>query len=189
MRRVSESSTAGTTPAPCPSPTATEEKALGSPCGEGCEGRRPSRCPKVPPHPGRLHQRSYDQTRGWFYAQLAISTLMFGDLGTRTGTGKDKKTQPQPQPQLPTPTLSATASSPATCRRRRPEDVQASCNYLPPDEILTATPTPSAGTFRQPAAGTSIRYNEQSIKDSIPEFCPPLECLQLLRNLRQHRRI
>ncbi|MDZ4658594.1 MAG: isoleucine--tRNA ligase, partial [Bythopirellula sp.] len=50
--------------------------------------------------PADFISEAIDQTRGWFYSQLAISTLLFGGLGTGdSGLGKGNKSSPQP----PTP--------------------------------------------------------------------------------------
>ena len=67
---------------------------------------------------------------------------------------------------------SATASSSAYARRRRPQDVEEKRNYREPDEIFDRYGADALRWyfFANQPPWTSIRYNEQAIKDSIPEF-------------------
>ncbi len=108
--------------------------------------------------PADFISEAIDQTRGWFYAQLAISTLMFGS--------KSKKPSPYPHPFRNCIVLGHMLGEDGQkmCKRKR--------NYLPPDEIFDRYGADALRWFffaSQPP-WTTIRYNEQAIKDSIPEF-------------------
>ncbi|MGC3970813.1 MAG: class I tRNA ligase family protein [Pirellulales bacterium] len=41
--------------------------------------------------PADFISEAIDQTRGWFYSQLAISTLLFGEKKVEGGAGKRSK--------------------------------------------------------------------------------------------------
>ena len=65
-------------------------------------------------------------------------------------------------------------------------------NYREPDEIFDKYGADALRWyfFANQPPWTSIRYSEQAIKDSIPEFLLRLwNCLQLLRDLCEHRRV
>jgi isoleucyl-tRNA synthetase len=117
--------------------------------------------------PADFISEAIDQTRGWFYSQLAISTLVFG-----TGA----------RPRLPTG-----ASAPAgdwphpfkTCivlGHMLGEDGQKMSksrrNYKEPAAIFDAYGADALRWFffaTQPP-WTTIRYSERAIRDSVPEF-------------------
>ena len=84
--------------------------------------------------PADFISEAIDQTRGWFYSLLAISTLLFGDEGRGTrGEGREKEMQnakckmqnarlqslilllPRPSPLAPRPSLSPIPSATASC--------------------------------------------------------------------------
>ncbi|MGL4943937.1 MAG: isoleucine--tRNA ligase [Thermoguttaceae bacterium] len=104
--------------------------------------------------PADFISEAIDQTRGWFYSQLAISTLLFGK----------KKSYPLPFKNCIVLGLMLGEDGQKMSKSKR--------NYREPREILDkygadalrwyfyATQTP----------WTSIRYSEQAIKDSMPEF-------------------
>src|SRR5262249_26769825 len=103
------------------------------------------------------------------------STLMFGDLGARgSGLGKvanSAATSPQPPAPYPHPFRNCIVlghmlgeDGLKMSKRKR--------NYLPPDEIFDRYGADALRWyfFANQPPWTSIRYNEQAIKDSIPEF-------------------
>ena len=78
-----------------------------------------------------------------------------------------------PRSSSPTPIRSATASSSATCSARTARRCRSgSATIFRRTKSSTATaPMRCAGTSSPTSRrGPSIRYNEQAIKDSIPEF-------------------
>jgi isoleucyl-tRNA synthetase len=108
--------------------------------------------------PADFISEAIDQTRGWFYAQLAISTLMFGD--------KSKTPSPYPHPFRNCIVLGHMLGEDGQKMSKRKR------NYLPPDQIFDRYGADALRWFffaSQPP-WTTIRYNEQAIKDSIPEF-------------------
>ncbi|MBI2827459.1 MAG: isoleucine--tRNA ligase [Planctomycetia bacterium] len=130
--------------------------------------------------PADFISEALDQTRGWFYSQLAISTLLFGppaeDLKSRIS---DLKSQipptPNPQPLTPTPYphpfrncivlgLMLGEDGQKMSKQKR--------NYREPAEIFDRYGADALRWyfFANQPPWTSIRYNEQAIKDSIPEF-------------------
>jgi isoleucyl-tRNA synthetase len=125
--------------------------------------------------PADFISEAIDQTRGWFYSQLAISTMLFGK-GER-GSGKAEG-QGIPPSALPLPTF----PYPHPFRNcivlglMLGEDGQkmskSKRNYLPPNEIFDRYGADALRWyfFANQPPWTSIRYSEQAIKDSIPEF-------------------
>lgn len=122
--------------------------------------------------PADFISEAIDQTRGWFYAQLAISTLMFGEQATdnedRNSSSRSSLLAPHP---YPNPFRNCIVlghmlgeDGLKMSKRKR--------NYLPPDEIFNRYGADALRWyfFANQPPWTSIRYNEQSIKDSIPEF-------------------
>jgi len=99
--------------------------------------------------PADFISEAIDQTRGWFYSQLAISTLLFREtnfrncivLGLMLGEDGQKMS-----------------------KQKR--------NYREPDEIFTKYGADALRWyfFANQTPWTSIRYSEQAIKDSMPEF-------------------
>ena len=123
--------------------------------------------------PADFISEAIDQTRGWFYAQLAISTLMFGKVEGGRGSAEGKNLPPStlPLPPYPHPFRNCIVlghmlgeDGLKMSKRKR--------NYLPPDEIFDRYGADALRWyfFANQPPWTSIRYNEQSIKDSIPEF-------------------
>ncbi len=141
-----------------------------------------------PHQPGSLEQfqshfpadfisEAIDQTRGWFYSLLAISTLLFGERGA-WGVGRgagDANPIPNPQSLIP-------HSYPHPFRNcivlglMLGEDggkmSKSKRNYREPDEIFNRYGADALRWyfFANQPPWTSIRYNEQSIKDCTPEF-------------------
>ena len=118
--------------------------------------------------PADFISEAIDQTRGWFYSQLAISTLLFGDADSAS-------------PRLPSP-LSPRAPYPHPFRNcivlglMLGEDGQkmskSKRNYREPNEIFDRYGADALRWyfFANQPPWTSIRYSEQAIKDCIPEF-------------------
>ncbi|MBI1246440.1 isoleucine--tRNA ligase [bacterium] len=111
--------------------------------------------------PADFISEAIDQTRGWFYSQLAISTLLFGQ-------DEDGQTEPH---EYPHPFKNCIVLG-----LMLGEDGQkmskSKRNYREPNEIFDKYGADALRWYlyaNQPP-WTSIRYNEQSIKDSIPEF-------------------
>lgn len=140
--------------------------------------------------PADFISEALDQTRGWFYSQLAISTMLFGEGATvseeRTGTAVNASkidaaaasvawsTQAEsiaPQLSYPHPfrncivlglMLGEDGNKMSKSKR----------NYREPSEIFDKYGADALRWFffaGQPP-WTAIRYREQSIRESIPEF-------------------
>ncbi|NDC63109.1 MAG: isoleucine--tRNA ligase [Planctomycetia bacterium] len=105
--------------------------------------------------PADFISEAIDQTRGWFYSQLAISTLLFGEAPT-----------PYPHPFRTCIVLGHMLGEDGQkmSKSRR--------NYREPAEILDTYGADALRWFflaGQPP-WTSIRYSERAIRESIPEF-------------------
>ncbi len=126
------------------------------------------------PHQGRQQFReqfpadfiseAIDQTRGWFYSQLAISTLLFSDP---TASGLDNP----PSPEYPHPFKNCIVLG-----LMLGEDGQkmskSKRNYREPNEIFDRYGADALRWyfFANQPPWTAIRYNERAIKESVPEF-------------------
>jgi isoleucyl-tRNA synthetase len=117
--------------------------------------------------PADFISEAIDQTRGWFYSQLAISTLLFGSDGAA----------PLPAGAVPPP--AAYPHPFKTCivlGHMLGEDGQkmskSKRNYREPAEIFDKYGADALRWFflAGQAPWTSIRYSERAIKESIPEF-------------------
>ncbi len=123
--------------------------------------------------PADFISEAIDQTRGWFYSQLAISTLLFGGAKGQRGEGaKGADTLHTP---LPTPYPHPFRNC-IVLGLMLGEDGQkmskSKRNYREPGEIFEKYGADALRWFffaNQPP-WTTIRYKEQAIKDSIPEF-------------------
>ncbi|MCI0492177.1 MAG: isoleucine--tRNA ligase [Planctomycetes bacterium] len=125
--------------------------------------------------PADFISEAIDQTRGWFYSQLAISTLLFGK---EQGAGSTE----QEASELPAPRSLLHAPYPHPFRNcivlglMLGEDGQkmskSKRNYREPNEVFDryGADTLRWYFFANQPPWTSIRYSEQAIKDSIPEF-------------------
>lgn len=111
--------------------------------------------------PADFISEAIDQTRGWFYSQLAISTLLFG----KDVTGETAEhSYPHPFRNCIVLGLMLGEDGQKMSKSKR--------NYREPNEIFDRYGADALRWYlyaNQPP-WTSIRYNEQSIKDSIPEF-------------------
>ncbi len=142
--------------------------------------------------PADFISEALDQTRGWFYSQLAISTMLFGegaairDVSAAPSSASDATPSPTTT-QTPT-TIRTTTAAPATSDFPHPyrncivlglmlgEDgnkmSKSKRNYREPGEIFDKYGADALRWFffaGQPP-WTAIRYREQSIRESIPEF-------------------
>ncbi len=122
--------------------------------------------------PADFISEALDQTRGWFYSQLAISTLLFGneEAGVTNDETKNSSldirhsTFPHPFKNCIVLGLMLGEDGQKMSKSKR--------NYRSPDEIFDLYGADALRWFffaKQPP-WTTIRYSEQAIKDSIPEF-------------------
>lgn len=124
--------------------------------------------------PADFISEALDQTRGWFYSQLAISTMLFGKGASIHAEGSASEDRQPP--------LKADESYPHPYRNcivlglMLGEDgnkmSKSLRNYREPNEIFEKYGADALRWFffaGQPP-WTAIRYREQSIKESIPEF-------------------
>jgi isoleucyl-tRNA synthetase len=124
--------------------------------------------------PADFISEAIDQTRGWFYSQLAISTLLF----SKAESGERKAEASG----VPLSAVGSPLSFPHPFRNcivlglMLGEDGQkmskSKRNYREPNEIFDKYGSDALRWyfFANQAPWTSIRYSEPAIKDSIPEF-------------------
>ena len=124
--------------------------------------------------PADFISEALDQTRGWFYSLLAISTLLFGeDSGVASQASGEQPPIPDRKSQIPFPHpyrncivlgLMLGEDGQKMSKSKR--------NYREPNEIFDRYGADALRWyfFANQAPWTSIRYSEQTIKDSIPEF-------------------
>ncbi|MEX2560507.1 MAG: isoleucine--tRNA ligase, partial [Pirellulales bacterium] len=112
--------------------------------------------------PADFISEALDQTRGWFYSQLAISTLLFGQADD-PGIVEPKE-YPHPFRNCVVLGLMLGEDGQKMSKRLR--------NYREPAEIFDRYGADALRWyfFANQPPWTSIRYSEQAIKDSIPEF-------------------
>ncbi|MBU6221888.1 MAG: isoleucine--tRNA ligase [Planctomycetes bacterium] len=105
--------------------------------------------------PADFISEAIDQTRGWFYSQVAISTLLFGD-GQR----------PWPHPFKTCIVLGHMLGEDGQKMSKSKR------NYREPAEIFDKYGADALRWFflAGQAPWTSIRYSERAIKESVPEF-------------------
>ena len=155
MRASPKSSTAGTTAARCRLPSGAIRTA-------GAE-----QVPRAVP--GRLHQRSHRPD-----PRLVLQPA--GDQHDAVRRTEDRSTSDPPTPTARTHRLPASVPQLHRPRpdagRRRAEDVKSKRNYREPSEIFDRYGADALRWyfFANQPPWTSIRYTEQAIKDSIPEF-------------------
>ena len=134
--------------------------------------------------PADFISEAIDQTRGWFYSQLAISTLLFG-AGGEQRAGNDQESAGSRGPGSASeepPSSISDLSYPHPFKNcvvlglMLGEDGQkmskSKRNYLAPSEIFDHYGADALRWyfFANQPPWTSIRYSEQAIKESIPEF-------------------
>ncbi len=123
--------------------------------------------------PADFISEAIDQTRGWFYSLLAISTLLFGpeDDKQSTATSEAFKTDDTPKVGFPHPFKNCIVLG-----LMLGEDGQkmskSKRNYREPQEIFDRYGADALRWYfyANQAPWTSIRYNEQAIRESVPEF-------------------
>jgi isoleucyl-tRNA synthetase len=110
--------------------------------------------------PADFISEAIDQTRGWFYGQLAISTMLFGEDAEQGG----QREFPHPFRNCIVLGLMLGEDGRKMSKRTR--------NYRDPEEIFQRYGADAMRWyfFANQAAWTPIRYKEQAIKESIPEF-------------------
>lgn len=140
--------------------------------------------------PADFISEALDQTRGWFYSQLAISTLLFGDAQS-DDTAAPKREYPHPFRNCIVLGLMLGESwvcnqcghrhliEPSKCEQcggkvsRKVEKMSKQLrNYREPQEIFDRYGADALRWyfFANQAPWSSINYSEQAIKDSIPDF-------------------
>ncbi len=122
--------------------------------------------------PADFISEALDQTRGWFYSLLAISTLLFspeeGQAAVKSEAFAGDETPPveHPHPYRNCVVLGLMLGEDGQKMSKSKR------NYREPQEIFDRYGADSMRWyfFANQAPWTSIRYSEQSIKESIPEF-------------------
>ena len=122
--------------------------------------------------PADFISEAIDQTRGWFYSQLAISTLLVrratsnrrGPAGQGRRERRDAVPFPHPFRNCIVLGLMLGEDGQKMSKSKR--------NYREPSEIFDRYGADALRWyfFANQPPWTSIRYSEQAIKDSIPEF-------------------
>lgn len=114
--------------------------------------------------PADFISEAIDQTRGWFYSQLAISTLLFSDDGEERAANVPAQPYPHPFRNCIVLGLMLGEDGQKMSKSKR--------NYREPNEIFDRYGADALRWyfFANQPPWTSIRYSEQAIKDSIPEF-------------------
>ncbi|TWT37528.1 Isoleucine--tRNA ligase [Posidoniimonas corsicana] len=113
--------------------------------------------------PADFISEAIDQTRGWFYSQLAISTMLWGG-DEPTANGRQPTAYPHPFKNCIVLGLMLGEDGQKMSKSKR--------NYREPNEIFDKYGADALRwyLFANQPPWTSIRYSEQAIKDSIPEF-------------------
>jgi isoleucyl-tRNA synthetase len=146
--------------------------------------------------PADFISEAIDQTRGWFYSQLAISTLLFGESpdGEPSDADAARPATPFPHPYRNCIVLGLMLSEwyeskdgkqvylseaeakeklgPGKYAHRVGKMSKSKRNYREPREIFDTLGADALRWyfFANQPPWTSIVYSEQAIKDSIPEF-------------------
>lgn len=118
--------------------------------------------------PADFISEALDQTRGWFYSQLAISTMLFGEGAAYT---EDSQPEATDQAEYPHPFRNCIVLG-LMLGEDGNKMSKSLRNYREPNEIFDKYGADALRWFffaGQPP-WTAIRYREQSIKESIPEF-------------------
>ncbi|GAB4131517.1 MAG: isoleucine--tRNA ligase [Thermogutta sp.] len=138
----------------------------------GFPHRRDSAARLAENFPADFISEAIDQTRGWFYSLLAISTLLFGPReGEQAGGADGFAAEVTPKIEYPHPFRNCVVLG-----LMLGEDGQkmskSKRNYREPQEIFDRYGADALRWyfFANQAPWTSIRYNEQAIRESVPEF-------------------
>ncbi|MDR1486070.1 MAG: isoleucine--tRNA ligase [Planctomycetaceae bacterium] len=120
--------------------------------------------------PADFISEAIDQTRGWFYSQLAISTMIFDGTtapygGVDTDSGRSIPI-PYPHPFKNCIVLGLMLGEDGQKMSKQKR------NYREPNEIFEKYGADALRWYfySNQTAWTAIRYNESSIRDSLPEF-------------------
>ncbi|MDD3470794.1 MAG: isoleucine--tRNA ligase [Thermoguttaceae bacterium] len=121
--------------------------------------------------PADFISEAQDQTRGWFYSQLAISTLLFGEEPTEIAQLERVPYVRPFQPKGPHPFKSCIVLG-LMLGEDGLKMSKSKKNYPAPDLIFDKYGADAMRWYfyANQTPWTSIRYSEQAIKDSIPEF-------------------
>ena len=117
--------------------------------------------------PADFISEALDQTRGWFYSLLAISTLMFSPQSSADDSADtDGPALPYPHPFRNCIVLGLMLGEDGGKMSKSKR------NYREPQEIFDRYGADAMRWyfFANQPPWTSIRYNERAIKDSVPEF-------------------
>jgi len=120
--------------------------------------------------PANFISEALDQTRGWFYSLLAISTLLFGENEANASDSADSTPQtpavPYPHPYQNCIVLGLMLGEDGQKMSKQKR------NYREPNEIFDKYGADALRWyfFANQPPWTSIRYSEQAIKECIPEF-------------------
>ncbi len=118
--------------------------------------------------PADFISEALDQTRGWFYSLLAISTLLFSEESERklVQRGARSRRSPYPHPFRNCIVLGLMLGEDGGKMSKSKR------NYREPNEIFDRYGADALRWyfFANQPPWTSIRYSEQAIKDCIPEF-------------------
>ena len=111
--------------------------------------------------PADFISEAIDQTRGWFYSQLAISTMLFGATAVDADASRE---YPHPYRNCVVLGLMLGEDGRKMSKSKR--------NYREPNEIFDKFGADALRwyLFANQAPWTPIRYKEQAIKESMPEF-------------------
>ncbi|MEM9828084.1 MAG: class I tRNA ligase family protein [Planctomycetota bacterium] len=132
-------------------------------------------------YPADFISEAIDQTRGWFYSQLAIATMLFGK-GSEVRVDDQESHSLAPEKNLPAGASLPQSDYPLPFRNcivlglMLGEDgnkmSKKDRNYREPSEIFDKYGADALRwfLFSGQTPWTAIRYREQTIKDSIPEF-------------------
>ena len=116
--------------------------------------------------PADFISEALDQTRGWFYSQLAIGTLLFRDEKSEHKNVKDWPNKALPIPFKNCIVLGLMLGEDGNKMSKSKR------NYREPQEIFDRYGADALRWyfFANQPPWTSIRYSERAIKESIPEF-------------------
>lgn len=126
--------------------------------------------------PADFISEALDQTRGWFYSQLAISTMLFGEEVQSSKFKVQGSSTLNLEPETLNPPYPHPYRNCIVLGLMLGEDGQkmskSKRNYREPGEIFDKFGADALRWyfFANQPPWTSIRYKEQAIKDSIPEF-------------------
>ncbi|MCA9271117.1 MAG: isoleucine--tRNA ligase [Planctomycetales bacterium] len=123
--------------------------------------------------PADFISEALDQTRGWFYSLLAISTLLFSENGDEATPSTPHSALPTPHSPLPFPHPYRTCIVLGLMLGEDGQKMSKSKrNYREPREIFDKYGADALRWyfFANQPPWTSIRYSEQAIKESIPKF-------------------